>query len=479
MTRFFFRLQNDVVRHLYRCNQHQRCGKLWANGTTRPFHLASCMNGKVVPFVLSDIGEGIKEVELMEWFVKTDDTVAQFDDICEVQSDKAAVVITSRYDGVIKKLYYKVGDVAQVGDPLVDIELEGEETESAKEETKTEPKAEEPKAEEPKAEEPKTEEPKKAEVSKPPAEVPASPVKADAPVVSSSKVLATPAVRSLAKVNNIDLSSVKGSGESGRVMKEDVEKLLQKKEPITTTAPIVPPTVIAEDKIERVKGIRKAMWTSMTASLQIPHFGYDDEFDMTNMVRLRSHVKDDTKRLIGSKISYMPFILKACSMALSQYPILNAHIDVENESIVYKADHNIGVAVDTKHGLLLPCVKGVQNMSVLEIATELNRLQHAGSKNKLSPQDLTDGTFALSNIGSIGGTYARPVIFPPQVAIGALGKIQRLPRYGYKQEIVESHIMAVSWSADHRVIEGATMARFSNVMKSFLENPDSMLLHLK
>jgi len=432
---------------------------LMTSPNVRSFHTAMTSH-KVVPFVLSDIGEGIKEVEVIEWFVDKGDEVSQFDDICEVQSDKASVVITSRFDGHVTKLYYDVGDVAQVGDPLVDIKLEGD-AETAEEVKKETPQT---KSEPPKVEQSATVE--STQVS--------------STDVSSGKVLATPAIRHYAKTNNIDLSTVTGSGENGRILMED----LKKPETPTSVQPskvIVQPTVVAEDRVEKVKGIRKAMWHSMTSSLQIPHFGYDDEINMTSLVELRKHVQEESVRVTGNKISFMPFILKACSLALNQFPILNSHIDVENESIVYKSQHNIGVAVDTPHGLLLPTVKQVNEMSVSEISVELRRLQQLGMNNKLQPSDLIGGTFSLSNIGSIGGTYARPVIFPPQVSIGALGKIQQLPRFVSpdSNEVSRQHLMCVSWSADHRVIEGATMARFSNMVKNYLENPDQMLLHLK
>jgi 2-oxoisovalerate dehydrogenase E2 component (dihydrolipoyl transacylase) len=134
--------------------------------------------------------------------------------------------------------------------------------------------------------------------------------------------------------------------------------------------------------------------------------------------------------------------------------------------------------MDTPQGLLVPSIKKVHQMSVLEIAEELNRLQDLGSRGKLGAADLKDGTFSLSNIGSIGGTYAKPVILPPQVAIGALGKVQKLPRFDSNDNLIKAHIMNVSWSADHRIIDGATMARFSNLMKSYIENPATMILDL-
>ena len=134
--------------------------------------------------------------------------------------------------------------------------------------------------------------------------------------------------------------------------------------------------------------------------------------------------------------------------------------------------------MDTPQGLLVPNIKKVHQMSVVEIAEELNRLQDLGLRGKLGADDLKNGTFSLSNIGSIGGTYAKPVIMPPQVAIGAVGKVQKLPRFDANDNLVKAHIMNVSWSADHRIIDGATMARFSNLMKNYIENPASMILDL-
>ncbi|KAK1786541.1 hypothetical protein P4O66_002990 [Electrophorus voltai] len=194
------------------------------------------------------------------------------------------------------------------------------------------------------------------------------------------------------------------------------------------------------------------MVKTMTAALKIPHFGYCDEVDLTQLVLLRSELKGLAEAR-GVRLSYMPFFVKG--------------------------SHNIGLAMDTPQGLLVPSVKNVQALSVFEIAAELNRLQALGSAGQLGPADLTGGTFTLSNVGSIGGTYAKPVILPPEVAIGALGKIQVLPRFNSCAELVKAHIMSVSWSADHRVIDGATMSRFSNLWCSYLEQPSSMVLDLK
>lgn len=235
---------------------------------------------------------------------------------------------------------------------------------------------------------------------------------------------------------------------------------------------------VGKDHTEVIKGIRKAMVKTMTEAAHIPTFGYNDEIDMTRLVELRRDIKSVTESA-GVRFSYMPIIVKAVSLALTEFPILNSIVDANCENITYKAAHNIGIAMDTPEGLVVPSVKNVQTLSIYDIAVELNRMQTLGAAGKLTNAELTGGTFSLSNIGVIGGTYARPVILPPEVAIGALGKLQRLPRFDDKGNVVSKEIMCVSWSADHRIIEGATMARFSNLWKSYLENPGLMLLYMR
>ncbi|KAM9365462.1 lipoamide acyltransferase component of branched-chain alpha-keto acid dehydrogenase complex, mitochondrial isoform 2-T2 [Pholidichthys leucotaenia] len=437
----------------------------------RGLHTSIMSQGPIVPFKLSDIGEGIMEVTVKEWYVKEGDKVSQFDSICEVQSDKASVTITSRYDGVITKLYYEAGATALVGKPLVDIE-----TESSSELIQEE------------------------DVVETPAMVREEHTHQD---IKGHKALASPAVRHLAIENNIKLSEVIGTGKDGRILKEDILNFLAKQTgailPPTpapgpaapaapsrpaSTPPVKPPPATpkpvftGKDVTEPLKGFHKAMVKTMTAALQIPHFGYCDEIDLTRLVALRSELKSVTESR-GVRLSYMPFFIKAASLSLLHFPILNALVDEGCQNITYKAAHNIGLAMDTSQGLLVPNVKNVQLLSVFEIAQELNRLQTLGASGQLGTSDLSGGTFTLSNIGSIGGTYAKPVILPPEVAIGALGKIQVLPRFDAGGQVVPAHIMKVSWSADHRIIDGATMCRFSNTWREYLENPASMVLDLK
>ncbi|XP_018518088.1 LOW QUALITY PROTEIN: lipoamide acyltransferase component of branched-chain alpha-keto acid dehydrogenase complex, mitochondrial [Lates calcarifer] len=447
--------------------------------SSRTLHTAAVSRGPIVQFKLSDIGEGIMEVTVKEWYVKEGDKVSQFDSICEVQSDKASVTITSRYDGVIRKLYYDVDATALVGKPLVDIE-----TESGSEVIQEEDVVETPAM----AREEHTHQ-----------------------EIKGHKTQATPAVRRLAMENNIKLSEVVGTGKDGRILKEDILNFLAKQtgailpptpfqeiqtpgpalapgsratRPMSTPAVTKPPPTTpkpvftGKDVTEPLKGFHKAMVKTMSAALKIPHFGYCDEVDLSRLVALRAELRSVAEGR-GVKLSYMPFFIKAASLGLLHFPILNASVDEGCQNITYKASHNIGLAMDTNQGLLVPNVKNVQLLSVFEIAQELNRLQALGSTGQLGTSDLTGGTFTLSNIGSIGGTYAKPVILPPEVAIGALGKIQVLPRFGAGGQVIPAHIMKVSWSADHRIIDGATMCRFSNLWREYLENPASMVLDLK
>ncbi|XP_037105332.1 lipoamide acyltransferase component of branched-chain alpha-keto acid dehydrogenase complex, mitochondrial isoform X2 [Syngnathus acus] len=430
----------------------------------RTLHGSAACHRAVVQFKLSDIGEGITEVTVKEWYVKEGDRVSQFDSICEVQSDKASVTITSRYDGVVTKLYYDTDDIALVGKPLVDIE-----TESTSDVIQEEDVVETPAM----AREEHTHQ-----------------------EIKGLKTQATPAVRRLAMENNIKLSEVVGSGKDGRILKEDILNFLAKQTgailppspfgEIRTSSPAPKPPPLAaslrdlagKDVTEPLKGFQKAMVKSMMAALSIPHLGLCEQVDLSRLVALRAELKTEA-RGHGLKLSYMPFFIKAASLCLTRFPILNASLDESCQNITYKASHNIGVAMDTSLGLLVPTVKNVQLLSILEVAQELNRLQELGAAGQLGTADLSGGTFSLSNIGSIGGTYAKPVILPPEVAIGALGKIQVLPRFDVSGHVTRAHIMNVSWSADHRIIDGATMCRFSNMWRDFLQNPASMLLHLK
>ncbi|XP_043480897.1 lipoamide acyltransferase component of branched-chain alpha-keto acid dehydrogenase complex, mitochondrial [Leptopilina heterotoma] len=408
--------------------------------------LSSLRQGKIVPYKLTDIGEGIREVTVKEWFVKAGDKVAQFDNICEVQSDKASVTITSRYDGLVKAVHYKIDEIALVGNPLVDIELVEEfDNEFSQEENTQESK-------------------KKQEIEE------SSIVTSEDDITSSAeslfgKILATPAVRRIALENKINLKDVTSTGRDGRVLKEDILAHIKCRQENSSDS---------EKKllgnVAPIKGYAKHMWKTMTKALTIPHFTYSDDCEVTKLIRCREEVKDALKKE-GISLTYMPFFVKAASEALKQFPHLNGWLDEESESVKMVEHHNISIAMDTPQGLVVPNIKNVQNLSIVDIAKELNRLQELGKKSSIPLNDISAGTFCLSNIGTIGGTYMKPVVLSPQLVIGAVGKIQKLPRFDEGNSVIAVNLLSVSWSADHRVVDGVTMAKFSNQWKHYVENP--------
>ncbi|KAF9389555.1 hypothetical protein CPB97_011092 [Podila verticillata] len=466
------------------CSKAVRQHTIYGANRVQRFHASALSNAKV-PFLLADIGEGITECEVIQWFVKTGDKVEEFDRLCEVQSDKASVEITSRFTGTIATLKYKVGDMAKVGSPLVEIET-GEAVEEAAEPATPAPednlKGRSHVVQDMNAVAAMMDTPAAAKIETPTAE--------------HILTFATPAVRRVAKENSVDISLIKGSGKGGRVMKEDVLNYLANGRQATATPKEAAPAPSAakafiprgEDKVVPLSMIQKAMFKQMTKSLSIPHFGFADEIVLDNATAFRAslnaHVAKNPEKYKFKKVSYMPIFIKALSIALEDYPILNARVldgeDPSTAKLQYRASHNIGIAMDTPNGLLVPNIKNVQSLSVLDIAAELARLQEAGKKNAIPMADLRDGTLSLSNVGNIGGTYLNPVVVTSEVAIAAVGKMQRVPRFKMVEDektgkqveqVVAQQIVNVSWSADHRVIDGATVARFSEAWKSVVENP--------
>jgi len=287
---------------------------------------------------------------------------------------------------------------------------------------------------------------------------------------------------------------VQATGNRGHILKEDVVEFLKKstssssssattpKSGVKQTTPIpkAKPSIVglSQDYVETIGGLKVPMVKKMRESNQVPQFGYADEVLLDELVILRKQLKPLAEKY-GVKLSFMPFMLKAVSLALKNYSMLNAHVNEDCTKLTHRSSHNIGVAVDSSIGLIVPNIKDCQNKSIIEIAADLDAVIERAKVGKITPKDIQGGTFTLSNIGAIGGTYCRPLIFVPEVCIGALGAIQTIPRYNKKEILYPAHIMAVSWSADHRIIDGATVARFSNEFKGYLENPETILLHLQ
>ncbi|PKS06546.1 hypothetical protein jhhlp_007294 [Lomentospora prolificans] len=473
------------------------------------FH-ATRREESVKPVLLADIGEGIVECEVIQWFVQPGARVEEFSPLCEVQSDKASVEITSRFAGVVKRLYYEAGDMAKVGKPFVDIDIEGGALDQIGSLTKPEPEdlKETPV---PKLDEDTVQENAKSDPLITPQEQRRQQIR------EKNRAIATPAVRHLSKELNVDILQVQGTGKDGRVLKEDIHKFAKQRDSTYSQAPAsqIPPSSVArlqatsdaqpqqsshqqEETVVQLTNTQLQMFKTMTRSLAIPHFLYTDEIDFTNICELRmrlnrvlanrqtnnfaSAAKDQGGNDVA-KLSYLPFIIKAVSMALYKYPVLNARVDVDQSSqkpiVVHRSQHNIGVAMDTPHGLLVPVIRDVGSLNILAIASELTRLQGLAYAGKLSPRDISGGTVTVSNIGNIGGTYLSPVIVEREVAILGVGRMRTVPAFDDAGNVVKKQVCNFSWSADHRVVDGATMARAAEVVRAVVEEPDVMVMHLR
>jgi 2-oxoisovalerate dehydrogenase E2 component (dihydrolipoyl transacylase) len=392
------------------------------------------------------------------------------------------VEITSRFTGVVKKLHYEAGEMAKVGKPFVDIDIEGEAKAEDVEAISDQPgdKADVPPPPPP----PSESKPEQTQQQT----SPEAPVETPAKEKGKCASIATPAVRHLSKELKIDISDVEGTGRDGRVLKErDAKGSAQQIAP-TPTASQPQNASVQTETVTPLSNTQLQMFKTMTRSLTIPHFLYADEIDFSSLVELRQRLnrviaKGPSVEGQPSKLSYLPFIIKAVSLALNQYPMLNARVDVDPKTnkpcLVHRSQHNIGIAMDTAGGLVVPVIKNVASLNILSIAAELSRLQALATQGKLKPADFQGGTITVSNIGNVGGTYVSPVIVEREVAILGIGRMRTVPAFDENDNVVKKQITNFSWSADHRVIDGATMARAAEVVRQIVEEPDLMVMHLK
>lgn len=433
---------------------------------------------------LTDVGEGTKEVQIIQWYVEEGARVEEWAKLCEVQSDKASVDITSRYAGVIKKLHFQKDDIVQVGDIMVEFEVDEAEDGEVPEEEPQHVEQAETTAEEQAAEQSAPEQLEDMRWSE---DALPTTVTESKPPRGKFGSLATPAVRGLLKEHNIEIEDIEGTGKEGRVLKEDVQRYLAQREE-TTTGEISRPTRPAPDSKQvetpqRLTPIQSAMFKTMTASLNIPHFLYSDQVEVTRLAAMRKRLNASRAAQKSPKLSYLPFVIKAVSLALDKYPLLNARIDGSTDpkrpQLIFRSNHNIGIAMDTPGGLLVPVIKSVNSRSISSVAEEIQRLGQLGQAGKLSNDDLNGGTITISNIGSIGGEVVAPVIVEGQLAIMGMGKVKAVPVFAEDGiSIDRAEMMGVSWSADHRIVDGATMARMAKVVQGYLEEPESMLVEL-
>lgn len=424
-------------------------------------------------FRLPDLGEGIAEGEVIKWLVKEGDIVEEHQPILEVETDKALVQVPSPEAGKIVSINARAGEKVHVGDVLCVI---GDETASVKPQKKTEL---------PKKETTTTTPKKKGSVSvigeleeAPDEEETKVQVKPQTTKQSSSNVQALPSVRKLADEMGVSLENVKGSGPNGRVTEDDVRQASGQAQK-SASQPKSGPTV-AFEKFGRVlriplKGIRKTIAENMNKSLQnAAHVTHTDWVDITNLAALKDKEKAAAEDK-GVKLTFLPFIVKAVVLALKEFPYLNSSLDDASGEIVIKQYYNIGIAVDTPNGLMVPVIKSPNEKTLIEIGREIYRVAEMARTREIQLKDLQGGTFTITNIGSIGGIFATPIINYPECAILGLGRAfdMAVPVDG---DIKIRKMLPVSLSFDHRIVDGAMAAKFANEIKRRLEDPDALLM---
>ena len=421
---------------------------------------------------LPDVGEGIAEAEIVEWHVNPGDDVVEDQVMVEVMTDKATVELPSPVAGVVISVGAEVGDVLSVGSPLIRIETgtgNGNGDGAAEPVTDAAPAA--PGAEPSEAATPRPEPP-----SEPPQEtapvieaVPSNGKAGPAPKRTSAST-AAPAVRQRAKALGIDLSTVTGTGPEGRIVHEDLDaKLTRDRPPVQRRTR---PSVQAEDVVDEVKviGLRRNIAHRMQiAKTRIPHFTYVEEIDVTEIERLRAHLNQE--RLDGeSRLTVLPFLMRAVVVAVDDFPQMNARYDDENGVVQRHRSVHLGIAAQTAKGLMVPVVKDAQSRDMWDFADEVARLSTAARNGKVTLEELTGSTITISSLGSLGGIVSTPIINYPEVAIIGVNKIATRPVY-VNDVVLARQIMNLSSSFDHRVVDGADAAAFIQRIRALLETP--------
>lgn len=415
-------------------------------------------------FKLPDIGEGIVECEVVKWLVGEGDTIDEDQPVVEVMTDKALVEITAPEAGRVTRLHYTEGESARVHTALFSYRARQDDSADGSEHVET------------KTDTPVDEGSTSNEVER--HATPSGSLSACGVAPGVKRVPASPAVRRLVRELGVALADIPGSGKDGRVLKEDVLAWQQEGRDTPTVshgAALVKPS---PDRREPLRGMRAAMARHMAESAsRIPHFHYGEEIDVSELLALYESLKPQSEAQ-GQRLTLMALFMKSLALAVQDHPLLNVTFDEEANEIVHHDHCNIGMAVDGQAGLIVPTVKHVERLTVLEVAGEVARLTQAAREGRVDQADLKGGTISVSNIGALGGTYAAPIISAPQVAIVALGRVQWLPRFDASGQVVSRAIMTVTWAGDHRVLDGGSMARFCNCWKAYLEAPQSMLLRL-
>ena len=395
--------------------------------------------------LLPDLGEGISSADVSEILVSPGDNVSVDDIILVLESDKASMEIPAEDSGLVKKVFVSQGEQVKTGEILIVMEVVSGATQRLKN---------------------KKEE--KGAPKKPPDQKVSTKTKEEVKVVSSEKPFASPSVRRLARELDINLSIIKATGPKGRTTKDDLHSFIKQKmvQGVSGSTDVQPQIDFSKwgevenkplTKIQKITGNRlQQAWQT------VPHVSQFDEADISILDdRRKEYIKEGQKKNI--KVTFLPFIMKAVIKTLKEYPMFNSSLDHKTENLIIKNYYNLGIAVDTPMGLIVPVIKNAEKKSILVLSKELMDISERARKGKLKPEEIKGGSFTISSLGGIGGTHFTPIIKPPEVAILGVSKSVWKPLYNHKtKEIIPTFTMPFTLSYDHRVIDGAIGAAFTS-----------------
>ncbi len=430
-----------------------------------------------VEFRFPDVGSGISEGDIVKVKCKVGDVVKEDQVLFDIETAKAVVEMPSPASGTILAINVKEGQTIKVGDVIAVIGEKGEKVESKAALPKPQPQT------------------VQSQVSSQ-----AKPAQAVSPAlsISSGRIVATPHTRQLAKQLGVDINSISGTGVGGRITDEDIQNSakggssakgvkqstpqIQESTQVSQSAQVSSEPKTPKVSFEKfgqilrvpIKGVRKAIVERMELAARVPMVTNFDEADITDI----SKVRDKEKKIAdkkGYKLTYLPFITKACIVALKEYPYVNSSIDKESNEIILKKYYNIGIAVDTPEGLIVPVIKGANKKSIKELAMDMEKLSDKARDRSISLDEIEGGTFTITNLGTIGGSFFTPILNYPESAILGLGKIREEIIKKGKKKIVKK-TLPLSLTYDHRIIDGALAAKFLNTIVKHLEDPDLLFV---
>ncbi|MCH8822194.1 MAG: 2-oxo acid dehydrogenase subunit E2 [Planctomycetes bacterium] len=427
-------------------------------------------------FILPDLGEGVHEAEIISWKVKPGDHVDEHQTLAEMETDKALVEVPSPWSGVIQQLHGKEGDIIMVGSALVSYES------SSNSKAISAPSSATKVAQPVEAATDDDNEDAGTVVGTVGASVSISDRFARKPdgehQTTSNKALATPAVRRVARELGVDINNVPGSGRGGRVTASDIHSLTSGVAPAAPTqaspsTPMPAPTISGDGIAQRIpmRGVRRKIAQALERSVRTAvHYTVVDEADVSLLAAKRKEYAAVT----GNKLSFLPFVINAVCRALKQHPSVNANVDDQKEEILIKSVINLGIAVDTDHGLMVPVISNADSLTLAQLDGYVADVASRCRDRSISREELIGGTFSISNVGSYGGIFSTPIINYPEVAILGVGRVreQVLTKDG---KFYAGRVMPLSLSCDHRVVDGAEGARFLNTLIELLQDPSKLV----